>query len=230
MKLVCVLAKGGPYRVEHVRRIVAQAERAGLTPVCLTDANGRTGAETIALNLGLRGWWAMLEMFRVPGPAIYMDLDTTIRGDISDLVRATDRLGPNEFLALYPWNQRARAKGEFATGVVAWSSDHSTLAQRISADVARGALRTIPGGLYGRMVRADRRRVYDNDQQYISQLWHEGGYRVRTIQNVCPGLVQSYKLDCGADLSNVTAPLLCYHGTPKPWDVEPVAGSEDVTT
>jgi len=82
---VTVLKTGGEYNASHVNALYRQV---GEDFLCLT--NDPTGLECWSLPLHepkLKGWWAKMNLFAPSAPSdfFYMDLDTVVLGDISDI-------------------------------------------------------------------------------------------------------------------------------------------------
>lgn len=81
---------GGGYTDEYVynlQRAVARYVQVPHRFVCLTDQ--RLKCETIPLVTRWPGWWTKLELFRprlFDGPVVYLDLDTVLVSDITDIV------------------------------------------------------------------------------------------------------------------------------------------------
>ena len=73
------------------------------------------GVETIPLAHGWPGWWSKIEMFRpgtFTGPVLYLDLDTIVLADVSDMAGGS-------FAMLTDFNAPQRT----ASGVMAWTDD-----------------------------------------------------------------------------------------------------------
>lgn len=190
-KIVTVLRSGGEYLPEHVERLKAQcAEHAPDVPfVCLSDLDG-------TLKKGWPGWWSKIEVFTLRGPLLYMDLDTTIRGDLAPLLEVAQK---NKFTALRDFNPHSR---EMGSGLMAWSGDMSRIYRQFLQDPR------------GNMERCRNSRFW-GDQGFIEPLTKGRAY----WQEELPGAVVSYKKHC---LNGVpeNARVICYHGKPRPWDVE----------
>jgi hypothetical protein len=83
--VACVLKSGGDYDAEYVERLKAGVDRhlSGHRFVCLSDME--VPCERIPLRHDLPGWWAKLELFYLPGPVLFFDLDTVIAGDLHEI-------------------------------------------------------------------------------------------------------------------------------------------------
>lgn len=117
MLVACVLRSGGPYTPEYVRRLKdgVDANLSGHTFVCLSDCN--VPCERIPLETDWPGWWAKIEVLKLPGPVLYLDLDTVITGDLSEITAY-----PHRFTMLADFMH-----DRLASGVMAWNGDWSHL-------------------------------------------------------------------------------------------------------
>ncbi len=223
MRFVCVLKTGGDFNIEHVSRLydgVRDHCSSEFEFVCLSDYDFDIRNITrISLELDLPGWWSMLEMFRVEAPVIYMDLDTTIRGTLEPLIKATMQLGEKEVMGLKPWNTRDRLEGIMATGVTAWNCDMRWLAKLMADAVdTKDARRTVGKEEWGRMIYKG--KFYRTDQHWTSCILKEYGYELLKLQKLLPGFAQSFKNDLRMGLKDPTGSLLIFHGKPRPWQVK----------
>ena len=187
--ILTVCKSGGEYRAEHVDRLRGQCDRhaAGVPFLCLDDD---------ALEHGWPGWWSKIEAFKIKGPVLYMDLDTTVRGDLSPLLAMAEQ---HEFIALRDFNPAHR---EMGSGIMAWSGDMTRIYDAFTQDPA------------GHMARCTTSRHW-GDQGFIEPLTPGRKY----WQDLLPGAVVSYKKHC-LDGIPEGARVICYHGKPRPWDVE----------
>lgn len=188
--ILTVLRSGGEYRQEHVDRLRKQCEtHAPDVPfLCMTEGNG--------LKHDWPGWWAKCETFRVRGPVLYMDLDTTICGDLTPLL---DVACNHDFVALRDFNPHMR---DIGSGLMAWRSDMRGLYETFIDDPAM------------HMASCQTRRWF-GDQGFIDR--HVGAREY--WQTLLPGAVVSYKKHCRGGVPE-GARVICYHGKPRPWDVE----------
>lgn len=87
--------------------------------VCLTDAvSVPDGVERIPLLHGWRGFWSKLEVFRpglFDGPVLYLDLDTIVCGDITDIANVDSPLALS-------WDMN---RGWINSSFMRWSVDMS---------------------------------------------------------------------------------------------------------
>lgn len=194
--LLTVLRSGGDYLPEHVEALRDQAARhaPGLAFRCLSDVDvpGR-----IPMRTDWPGWWAKIEALGVPGPALYLDLDSVIRAPLDRMLAAMDRHSWITLRDLDP-----RAPRTVASGVMAWSGDMSALRDRFAEDPARHM-----------------------SENVSPRWWGDGGFVERHAprpafwQDVAPGAIVSWKLDCRAGIPP-DACVVAFHGRPRPWEVE----------
>lgn len=187
-RIVTVFRSGGEYRQEHVDRLRAQcAEHApGVEFLCLDDA---------ALEHDWPGWWAKMEIYRLSGPVLYMDLDTSVIGDLAPLLDAVDR---HEFIALRDFNPKHR---EMGSGLMGWSGDLSRIYDAFCADPA------------AHMARCNTSRAW-GDQGFVEPLTTGRAH----WQDILPGAVVSWKKHCAGGVP-ADARVICFHGKPRPWEV-----------
>lgn len=188
--ILTVLRGGGEYEPWHVDRLRQQCEAfaPGIPFRCMGDGDG--------LRHDWPGWWAKIEAFRAPGPVLYMDLDTTVCGDLFPLLDAAQR---HDFIALRDFNPTVRAMG---SGLMAWRGDLSWLCRKFEADPA------------GYMAACNTPRWF-GDQGFVDRYIGARDY----WQSVTPGAVVSYKKHCRDGVPE-GARVVCYHGKPRPWEVE----------
>jgi hypothetical protein len=87
MIVASVLRSGGDFEPKHVYALQKMCAQY-LPPhkfVCLSDVD--LNCETIPLLHDWVGWWAKMELFRLPS-ALYFDLDTVLTGDCTEIVEA----------------------------------------------------------------------------------------------------------------------------------------------
>ena len=87
MIVASVLRSGGDFEPQHVYKLQRMCAKY-LPPhefVCLSDIE--LSCETILLKHDWAGWWAKMELFRLPS-ALYFDLDTVIIDDCTEMIEA----------------------------------------------------------------------------------------------------------------------------------------------
>ena len=139
-----------------------------------------------------------MSIFRIKGPVLYFDLDTTILGDISELI---DIAKNHRFVALDDFNYRNFVQ----SAILGWNGDMSHLYDAFSKD-PEGYMAEFPGG----------------DQSFIQA--HE---KPDLWQSLLPeSTIQSYKVHIRRNSLHKNCRVVCYHGQPKGWTINPKTGAE----
>lgn len=199
MKILTVCRSGGEYRWEHVERLRKQcaAFAPGVEFRCLTDF----GMDMPLLHKW-PGWFAKMEMFRLKGPCLYFDLDTTIVGDLEPLLIEA-RVG--RFTVLRDVYRGQKNPNAVQSSIMAWSGDMRWLYEAFKADSERFiAEYQTPPDKWG-------------DQGFI-QAYTAPESRAYW-QDVAPGVLVSYKRDCALGRVPEAARVVVFHGKPRPWAV-----------
>jgi len=93
---------------------------------CLTnDLN--LNCQTIPLTDNLFGWWAKMELYKIPGPVLYLDLDTIIIKNIDNILQSFIN-SSKQFNTLWFSNKEAYDSNDLTrigTGLQFWNSDVS---------------------------------------------------------------------------------------------------------
>lgn len=190
LTVLCVLKSGGVYGPEYVRNLRAMVEanlRQEYYFVAMTDMDLDSGS--MPLIRDWPGWWSKIEAFRMGGRVIYIDLDTSIFGDLTPLV---DALKPGNFFMLKPFNRREK----WASGIMAWDGDF---------------------GFIFREMTTGKIAEHNWDQRYILDRLTAHKVDIRSVQDVLPD-VYSYKWHCKGGVPE-DARIVCFHGKPKPHEV-----------
>lgn len=158
--------------------------------VCLTDDPAVEPYWRVPLQHDFPGWWSKLELFRpglFSGPVLYLDLDTLITGDLSDIAGYR---GP--FAIARDFYQPTRGQ----SCVMAWTPNAETA--RIWARFMED-----PKG-HMRRIKAT------GDQAFINECLPNA---VR-LQDLFPDQIVSYKVHAQAGPPD-GARLVCGHGEPR---------------
>jgi len=217
MKVVCVLRSGGCYTHEYVLRLRDAVVRHGagmpFSFVCLTDVpNPTIKATQLPLEHDWPGWWSKLEVFKLQGPVLFLDLDTVITGSISILLGAVRNLRPDQVLLL-----RSFKREMWMSGVMAWGGDRRAVYQNFRQAVEDGRLRFGPGD---RATLRTGQRIAGDQDWLAQELTSAPHLRVRSVQGafMVPQCVRSYKHHCRSVLP-VDTRMVCFHGRPRPHEV-----------
>lgn len=193
LTVATVLKSGGIYDATWVARL-----RAGVAKhlpiahrfVCLSDVD--VPCERIALEHDWPGWWSKIELFRLPGPVLFADLDTAIVGDLSDVAEQAIGRGTVVLQDFY------RLSTAIGSGVMSWND----------LDLVRGLYDIFAADPSGWQRRVGGR----GDQGFIEDAGFAKHYS--RWQDILPGQIVSYKVHCRAGIPG-NARVICLHGTPK---------------
>lgn len=168
IKFISVCKTGGVYDARYVHALHRALMIWGGTDfefICLTDLEVSIPGK-MPLRDNLPGWWSKVEIFRIPGPAIYFDLDTVIVGSLLPFVSEIEKAAQDQFFMLKAFNSFRR----YASGIMAWTGDFSFIHSQFKK------------GLISK---------YNWDQRYIAHARQPDGF----VQDICPG-IYSYKHHC----------------------------------
>jgi hypothetical protein len=174
--IATVLRSGGDYEPKHVlalRDMVAKHAPEHRF-VCLSDHE--VDVDVIPLRHDWPGWWAKMELFRLPGPVLYFDLDTIIVRDISPVIELA---AEEDFVILRDFYRGAHNRRAMQSSMMWWKGDLS----RLYDDFA-----------------ADPRFYLGGDQEWLEQHFGEPATR---WQDICPGAIGSFKATPRTDAERV---------------------------
>jgi len=189
--ILTVLRSGGEYTPAHVERLYRQC--AAYPFLCLSDVE--LPVPHYRMLHDWPGWFSKLEMFRLQGPILYMDLDTAVTGDLNPLL---DAVRQHDFIALRnPLDTPSR----FGSGLMGWRDNLNHVYRRFAQAPDYHARRCTTPQVWG-------------DQGFIAEdephpvFW----------QDMFPGQILSWKVDCKEGVPP-EARVVYFHGQPRPWDV-----------
>lgn len=219
LTVACVLKSGGDFDESYVERLWQEVRLHLPQPhrfACLTDLNLSLPILLIPLRYALPGWWSKMEVFAGPGPALYLDLDTVIIGDITPLAEAVLQLDhPWEFLMLRRWRRPG-----WGSGIMGWKGDWSWILNDFM-NAKKQFVQSGRGWTLRERGRYDPIETihYQGDQDWIENRMDERGTLERiAVQDVCPG-IYSYKHHiCGQQMPE-DARIIVFHGKPRPSEI-----------
>lgn len=202
--VVC-LKWGDKYGAEYVNRLAAGVRRHCRVPVrfwCFTDSAKDIDPQVICHDLpyaqDLDSWWNKLWLFSADSPMapgeniFYVDLDTLITGDITDLVtfRSATIVVLRDF-----YHGIARTAADMGSGLMSWQSgNNNDIWQKFWEDPETAMADIRPQG----------------DQKWVEKITQG---RRQYWQDLFPGQVLSFKVDCVNGLP-ADGRIVCYHGRP----------------
>lgn len=190
--ILTVLRSSADFTPEQVYRLYEQTRPFPF--LCVSDTTLDVPFVTMKHNWPL--WWGKIEALRIPGPVLYMDLDTAIVGDLTPLLDVSET---RKFVMLKPFSKGRKG---WASGLMAWNADISEL--------------------YARFIEAPDKHIkkcttFNNwgDQGFIS---NNTPVKPETWQDLLPGKVVSWKTHCKDGIPD-EASVVCFHGRPRPWEI-----------
>lgn len=186
-----MLKTGGVYTSEHVKNLKVACSRwlPAHSFVCLTDDPSVIDGEP--LKCGLRGWWSKIELFRpdlvVKEPTLFFDLDTVLRGDITEALKS---VAGEPFVIL---RDVYRKGNSMQSSVMYWEGDHSYIFEAFRATTDTMQMR--------------------GDQDYLEKVLAEK--TVAFWQDKTSDL-ESFKVGSSSG-KKIVAPIVFFHGNPRPW-------------
>jgi len=195
--IACVLKTGGVFDNLYAEKLESMANRFVKTKydfVTFTDSEDVL-TDSIKLINELEGWWSKLELFRLKGPVLYIDLDTVIIDDITELVDSVKKMPEGEFRMLVPFNPARKRAGNWASGVMAWHGDFRYIIDKFK----------------------DHRQGKGWDQVYIFRTLQGAGVDIKPINDFMP--IHSYKRHCSTGVPP-DAKIICFHGNQKPHNMQ----------
>ena len=211
--IACVLRSGGDYQAEDVRRLKTCVDRnllGGHWFDCLTDEPDEVrqipGVRAIPLENDWPGWWAKMEVYRLHGPVLYLDLDTVVLGDLAPILQAIAEK-PDAFFAI-----RDFYKGNLQTGLLGWGGCMTGVYDSFSRLALNATWRRSRSAW--EMVTPDAR--YHGDADWFRFRARKHAAPVVFLQDAVAGIV-SYKVHCERHVDPPPdARVVCFHGHPRP--------------
>lgn len=192
LTVVCVLKSGGDFDQDYVYALRDGVEKHLSIPhkfACYTDKPIK-GIAIRLLSEDLSGWFAKFEVFKEVGPALYLDLDTVITGEIDLLGKDIEEAG-EAFWMLEAFSPVRK----WASGIMAWTGNWNWLVPHCKRYAG----------------------LYFTDQECIAKALKDDGVTPRLIRRNYYH-IYSYKHHCLEGLPE-DAKIVCFHGKPRPKEV-----------
>lgn len=186
--MACVLKTGGEYNRNHVEALQSMVD--GYPFVCLSDDPTVPGY--VPLKHGWPGWWSKLELFTLPGPVLFFDLDTIVLDDIREFESVVLQ---NEFLILRDVYRGAARQSAMQSSIMAWNGDMSYVYDKFLVN-PEAWMKELRG-----------------DQDFLEITVNRASY----WQDVLPGALVSYKANVMGKSVPKDAKVVFFHGQPRPW-------------
>lgn len=189
---------GGEYRPRHVRALRDQVREhlPGAEFFCLSDTPV-VDVTTVPLEHNWPGWWSKMELFRpdVKGDLLYLDLDTVVLTDITEMAE----VGKLTMLRDFYRDGTRREEGLQSSFMYLPEEDRAEVWDAFARNPARAMIENVRGG----------------DQSFLERFYMD---RAERWQDLFPRSVVSYKVHCRKGVPE-GAKMICFHGRPRPWAV-----------
>jgi len=222
-----VYKTGGDYDEAYVERLAVGVHRMLSLPhrfVCLTDVvekfRGCPGLDNaIPLQYNCPKWWAKMELFGLPGPVLYFDLDTILTGSIDSLAKWIIE-SKDSLLML-----RGFYKNDQCSGILGWNGDLKWILNSFVEHYANQATWRKQPNAITMLVRRERFR---GDQEWLRSFLHSyPQLSVTLAQNVVSG-IYSYKVHVKNKELPPDAKVICFHGRPRPHELKDSDGVKNL--
>jgi len=217
--IACVLNPSPDFDRDYVERLARGVQRHLSLPyefVCLSPFDPQlAGVRWVKINPRLPGWWAKIELLRMTGPMLYLDLDTVIVGNLDPLVAHVAD-------STQAWMLRDLGGGrKLECGVMGWSFPESERFQKLHWRFFNELREFLPGvgSREQAAMRDHEMRLWQNDEDWLRAQIGKYGIPVGVLQEHVAG-IYSYKLDV-EKLGGVPAVgvMICFPGVPRPRDL-----------
>lgn len=217
--IAMVYKTGGDYTPLDVARLARGVRRNLTVPyqiVCMTDnATAISKIDNVdgimTLNHDLPGWWSKMELFKLHGPVLYLDLDTVIVGNIDALALSIPQMSPGEDLLML----RGFYKQDQCSGIMGWNGNQQWIFNKFVKHQSEFVQRTTMNMRWNNVM-------YRGDQEWLQSVITMR-LKITMAQDIQPGII-SYKVDVREryiDLPDDTS-IVCFHGKPRPSEVRPI--------
>jgi hypothetical protein len=203
MRIVTVLTKrtlyGGlqEFSPKHVQALHEQIQEhaPGAQFECMTDMR-IDGVQCRPLRHDWPGWWAKMELLdpEVPGDFLFMDIDTVVRGPLTDILAVRKLTMLRDF-----YRDGKKLKEGLGSGLMYVPADARSGVWGMWRQQPQLCMRMYPGG----------------DQRLLEKFWLNKADR---FQDVVPGQIVSWKVNCQNGIAP-DARVIAFHGKPRPWEV-----------
>ena len=225
VQIVSVLRSGGDFNPGHffdLRSSIKRTNPTALDPILLTDC----AIPGNALVHDWPGWWSKFEVFALPGNVLFLDLDTVVCGDLSPLLNFIEfELPPRVLLMLEDFYRPGRA----ASGIMGWNSGalgFPFYEKFLGMDINGGRF-SLPMGGKEQFTPGRTSKVFRGDQNLIPEIARSVGWEIYQARPGDKFGIYSYKKHVLSQSKHAIGPppgaaVVCFHGQPRPWDVDPL--------
>jgi hypothetical protein len=201
MKIITVLRTSDSYKREYVELLYEQCKKfiSHFEFICISDDNKVPGY--VKMEHDWPKWWPKMEIFKIRGPALYIDLDTVIVNNIDDILEESQKY---DFIAIRDfYKEKDRLERTLQSAILFWKDDMSYLYEEFKKDSVR----------YMKECTTER---WWGDQGFIEK---HTKITPSYWQDIIPEKIVSWKVHCKNGVPK-NASIIAFHGKPKPWDVK----------
>lgn len=201
MKIVTVLRTSDTYKRKYAEMLHSQCQQfaPGIEFVCISDDLLVPGY--VKMEHEWPRWWPKIEIFKIPGPVLYLDLDTIVARDVTPMIDAAKN---HEFVGIRDFYKDRRMERTLGSGVMYWSGDMRYL--------------------YDEFVKNPEKHMAEcsNTRWWGDQGFIEKHVKQKTAywQDIAPNHLVSWKVHCRNGIPP-SATIVAFHGKPKPWELGP---------
>ena len=193
LKIATVLKCGGEYVERHVHALRDQCKKhvPWADFICLSD--GHPECKTIPLVYDYPGWWSKMELFKLHGPILYMDLDTVVTGSCDHWLHQIEN---ERFVILRNISRDPKDPNPaFGSGIMYWSGDMSWMLDKYKE---QGCPEQLGGG----------------DQKFMENNF-EGDFSY--FQDFTDDVVSFKRMIRTNKFPLYKTSIVYFHGNPRPW-------------
>jgi len=190
LKILTVFKPSSQYNESHVDRLTKHVKK--YSGYDLTVIEGRYPI----WYEGKYGCWLKMDIFKEHGPCLYMDLDTTIVDDISELLAEVEK---HDFIAMRDFNHWENIGGM----LLSWKGDVSHLTNTFEENAETHM------------------KQYKSDQT-----WLDDHVDPIYWQDILPNRVLSYKKYVKENGIHEKCRIVAFHGNPRPWAINELVKEE----
>jgi hypothetical protein len=200
MKIVTVLKTSADYKKEYVDLLYNQCKKyaPGVDFVCISDDSTVPGY--VKMEHAWPRWWPKMEIFKIPGPVLYLDLDTIIVANLEEIINKASQY---EFVGIRDFYKSHKMQRTLGSGVMFWTGNMKYLYDEFRKDPEKNMAECTSTRWWG-------------DQGFIEKTIK---HNVVYWQDITPKKLVSWKVHCRGAVPHDAA-IIAFHGKPKPWDIK----------
>ncbi len=200
MKIITVLKTSNEYKKEYVDLIYNQCKQHAPSAEFICISDDPTVPGYVKMEHDWPRWWPKMEMFKIPGPALYLDLDTIVVADLSEIFLKASQY---EFVGIRDFYKDFRMQRTLGSGIMFWSGDMRYLYEEFLKDPQKNMSECTTNIWWG-------------DQGFIEKTIK---HHVVYWQDIVPRKIVSWKVHCKKGVPK-DAHIIAFHGKPKPWEIK----------